>query len=167
MTRLAIVPRVSGNHLAVTLTGRIDEGADYSALRWDAINAVTFDFAGVEMMNSLGIEKWQLFFATIPKRVEVRFVHCVEPIVNAMNHVRDFLGGKSVEVFSFLAPYYCLRCDAVSRLLVERKDCLKNRAAAAPPRNCETCGNQLDFDEGEASYFRFLKPATAKRRKGG
>jgi hypothetical protein len=151
----------SGKKAVLALRGPIDEGSDYTAAQWQGVEEVTFDFSGVTLINSTGLQRWIKFLEGIPAGVRIAFARCPVRVVNQINMFPGFLAGRSVQIESFYASYYCEACDKSSDVLLETgKDFkVKGAAVGAPARACPDCKTEMEFDGIEKKFFLFLRTA--------
>ena len=154
---LNITRNVNGDDAEFFFVGMMDEESQYDELQFDGIKTVVFNFEKVTGINSLGIQKWILFMKSISTEVSIVFDRCSVPIVNQMSIFPEFFGGRSVEINSFYAPYYCEKCDDSTDVLLDIQKYFPDRAIKDPPQvSCEECDGKLVFDEVKRSYLRFL-----------
>ena len=167
MTTLTITPSFKDGILNVKLAGKMDETANYSALRTQidtllaspGIKTAAFNFEAVSLINSKGIQVWKDFMTGLPAPVRIFYLRCPLRVVNQLNLFPSFNGGKKVTVKSFYAPYWCERCDAATAVLLQPAIDFIDGKISAPKRNCPKCQAVLSFDGSEQKYFLFLKRA--------
>lgn len=160
MTSLIIEQTADGQDGAVvSLTGQIDEAADYSTVKLQGVKRVAFDFEKIKLINSTGLQRWIKFLESIDKGTQVAFVRCAIRVVTQINMFPGFMAGKAVKVESFFAPYFCEACDKSQDLLLERAKHFPDLSKiVAPKMKCLKCGGPAEFDGIEKKYFIFLKP---------
>ncbi len=154
---LTIVKNVSGGALMVSFVGQIDAGADYSSLQFTGVSKAVFNFQGINLINSAGIQKWVKFMESLPDELNIVFEVCPASIVNQINLFANFTGGKKVEFTSFIAPFFCEKCDEENDMLLKAKDIVSHGDVTVPTPPCPTCGTTMEFDSIEDKYFAFLK----------
>jgi len=154
---LKIEASQTGTALYVKLTGQLDEHAEYFTPPATGITAIVFDFAGITLINSVGIQKWIHFFAGLPPAARISFTRCTLRIINQINLFPDFTAGRSVTVETFYAPYFCETCDESCTVLLTRAVDFRTSAIKAPQRPCPHCQAPMLFDGIEDKYLRFLK----------
>jgi hypothetical protein len=143
----------------LTLRGEIDEEFDLHEEFRRLSGAVSINLREVDYIDSSGLREWIKAVSAIPREcrvefheVSVRFVYQLNMSLNARGHGR---------VVSFIAPYYCGRCD-------QRRDTLlvvdaypqqlgRAESISVPSQQCSECGTALVFDELPEEYFLFLK----------
>lgn len=151
MKRLTISKKLTDGVLNVQLIGSIDEDADLSEILETQASHINFDFNQVELINSCGIREWIKFLDQLSSE-SIQYENCPQIIIEQINMVHGFIRPGS-RLKSFYAPYYCEECDKERKAHVMSND-VKNKKA--PKVNCPDCGNEMEFDALEASYFNFL-----------
>jgi len=149
--RLTINKKLTDGVLNVQLIGSIDEDADLSEILETKASHINFDFNQVELINSCGIREW-IKFLDLLSCESVQYENCPQIIIEQINMVHGFIRPGS-RLKSFYAPYYCEECDQERKSHIMSSD-VKNKKA--PKVNCPDCGNEMEFDALEASYFNFL-----------
>lgn len=109
----------------------------------------------VERINSCGVRDWVLFLQGLEAQGNsVHLIQCSPVVISQVNMVRNFCGARG-HVVSFQAPYFCETCDR------EHRETFLTSALgptpSAPIALCENCGEPMQFDDLEESYFAFLK----------
>lgn len=152
-----------GGHLRLVLSGRIDEGANFSTLRWPGIKQVTFDLEQVSLYTSLGLKLWITFLTDIPATIRLHFVKCSIATVHQLNQMASFTGGKPVAVDSFQVPYYCETCDRGDIAMIHTKDLLRSTESdlQLPKRCCNVCGRNQAPEAPANRYLMFLRRQSA------
>ena len=146
------------NGTEAKLIGKLDGTSDYSPVPTNGIAKLALDFEAITLIDSVGVQGWTKFMASIDPSVAITFKRCSVRIINQMNMFKGFCGGKTVAVDSFFAPYYCESCDESSDFLVESAPVIASGASTAPSMSCPKCNEKMEFDGVEARYFNFLKP---------
>jgi hypothetical protein len=141
-----------------TFTGDVDENFRQEDLPRQGAAVIQFELGGVETFNSCGIREWIYLIKDFSKLGKLIFKNCSVAMIDQINMVPDSVG--SAEVDSFYAPYFCQSdsCNTGYNRLINVKDCmadLLNRTA--PEFKCDECGEVLDFDALEESYFQFVR----------
>lgn len=158
MSDLSIEKTRSGDKLAVVLKGRMTETSRYAEIDVAGVKSLEINMDGVSVINSKGIQIWREFMKNLPAGLAISYVKCPLKVVNQLNLFPTFNGGKSVEIVSFYAPYFCEKCDqTASRLLESGKHFTAGKPIAAPAMTCEKCKAALEFDGVEQKYFLFLR----------
>lgn len=151
MKRLTINKKLTDGVLHVQLIGNIDEDTDLSEILEMQFDQVIFDFNQVAMINSCGIREWIKFLDQLSAS-SVQYENCPQIIIEQINMVHGFIRPET-KLVSFYAPYYCDECDKESKAHILSEN-IKNKKA--PKISCPDCGNEMEFDALEASYFNFL-----------
>lgn len=157
MSSLVLGQSRDGDTLRLTLKGQIDEDADYGSVKAAGVRRIVFDFEGVKLINSTGIQRWIKFLQGLPSDAEVVFSRCAIRVVTQINLFPGFLGGRPVKVESFYAPYFCEACDSSCDVLLETaRHSVDASMTKAPKMQCPKCGGAAEFDGIEKKYFLFL-----------
>lgn len=158
MSFLSIKPTRQGATLRIALEGQIDEAADYSGVALAGAQRVIFDFEGVRLINSTGLQHWIKFLASFPAGIEIVFSRCSIRVISQLNMFPGFLAGRAVTFESFFAPYFCEACDQSLDVLVANAEHASGLSRSeAPKMQCPRCRGVADFDGIEAKYFQFLQ----------
>lgn len=145
--------------VTLSLSGQIDEGADYSSVNLTGMKRAAFDFEKIKLINSTGLQRWIKFLEGIDPKVEVAFTRCAIRVVTQINMFPGFLAGRAVKIESFFAPYFCEACDKSHELLLDRTKHFPNpNDVKAPKMQCPKCQGPAEFDGIEKKFFIFLKP---------
>lgn len=121
---------------------------------------ITFVLEDISNFNSCGIREWIYLVRDIGELGSLSFTKCSVTMIDQINMVPDSLGKGSVE--SFFAPYYCQCGGEVNRLISVGESLPELLGKHAPEFKCEKCGNVLEFDALEESYFLFAEAALPK-----
>lgn len=145
-----------GDVLALTLTGKLNEGFQGKVLAQELSGRVILDLAGVTRVTSFGVREWlQMLTEAAPRVSELYFFRCAEPIVNQMSMIRGFSGEG--RVVSFYAPYRCDTCGAgFTRLFDVEADAGAVQSSTPPAERCPRCGGEGSFDDDPVSYLAFV-----------
>lgn len=142
----------------VTLTGEIDENADFSELRRRLEGHVVFHLGGVRRINSCGVREWVNFVRDLPDVTRLEFTHCSPAIVTQLNMIYNFRGNARIR--SFYAPYLCENCNIeVEKLLDVEQQFRGGQIDQVPEFACERCGEAMEFDDLPERYLSFLMEA--------
>lgn len=148
----------SGTTRRIGLVGKMVETANYGVIDVSRSETAEFDFSGVTMINSKGIQIWKDFMKGLPGNVRYVYVKCPLKVVNQLNLFPGFKGGKTVDVASFFAPYFCEGCDKPTSVLITTAHAFPDGRIGNPPsQNCPSCGKPMEFDGNAQKYFLFLK----------
>lgn len=160
MSDLVIEQKVEGNTVKVSLKGKMADTAEYSTIKVAGSAAAEFDFEGVTMINSKGVQIWKEFMQALPPGLKVSYQRCPLKVVNQLNLFPSFKGGKVVEVSSFYAPYFCATCDEPRSVLLETvKYFTQGKVAVVPPMSCDKCKKPMELDANPQKYFLFMQRA--------
>jgi hypothetical protein len=158
LSSLTIAATRLGRTLTLKLAGQVDEAADYSRVDLGDATRVEFDFEGVKLINSTGLQHWIKFLAGFPRGVAVVFSRCSIRVVTQINMFPGFTAGRQVEITSFYAPYFCEACDSACDVLLDSgKHRVDLGGFKAPKTQCPKCGGAAEFDGIEKKYFLFLQ----------
>jgi len=145
-----------GNLVLVRLDGVINEDNRLQERMAPVLGRKILVHMGkVERINSCGVRDWVLWLQELESQGNsVHLIQCSPVVVSQVNMVRNFCGHRG-HVVSFQAPYFCETCDR------EHREVFLTSALgpqpAAPTALCENCGEPMQFDDLEESYFAFLK----------
>lgn len=135
-------------------SGDVDETFDQLKIPGPLRPVMVLDLAQIKHFNSVGIREWILFVRRLRKLESLIFKECSVGVIDQINMVPDSLGDGKVE--SFYAPYYC-NCGKESNRLIQVHQHQQNlQLMEAPEFKCE-CGQSLEFDAIEESYFQFIQ----------
>lgn len=141
------------------LGGIIDEDNHLGGLTAQIAGPIVIlDVADIMRVNSYGVRDWVNWLDSLSRLGrQLVMVRCSSAIVGQANMVTNFTG--QAIIVSFQAPYYCSHCDlSVVKVLSVEELLSKGRGPiVAPDYVCEVCGNALEFDDFEESYFAFLQ----------
>jgi hypothetical protein len=74
--------------------------------------------------------------------------------------VPSVLGKPGTKILSFVAPFYCGRCNIRTISTIAARDVPKTESGYALPKpkcpRCGKCGASMELDGLEDDYFRFL-----------
>lgn len=162
MKSLQIVQKNAEGKALIALIGQIDENADYSGVNFEGVQEACFNFEGISLINSTGLQRWINFLETIPSSMSIRFEKCPVRVIAQINMFPGFVAGRDVQIISFFAPYYCQTCDRSSNVLLDRQTHFPSGDLhSAPHLNCATCKQEMEFDGIEKKYFHFLHNTAA------
>lgn len=140
----------------VALVGPINEDAELSLQNLThelgEAKTVTFNFALVKSINSLGVRAWVNFMRGVSEGRSLNFVECVPDVIMQINMIPSFQNKAAIR--SFFTNYVCESCDATRRVLIQTS-ALPPKSIPAP-QNCQNCGQTMETEELEEEYFAFL-----------
>lgn len=142
----------------VKIAGVIDEdhGLDALTAQLRTSLRVVIDLSEVERVNAAGAEAMRLWLKELGGcGLTVGLDRVAPAVVARLNENPAFVGQASVR--SFLAPYYCAKCETEQGHLLRLEDVA---GGCAPNRVCTECGAAAEFDD-EPEYFRFVSRGAA------
>lgn len=150
-----LIDRPDGSTQA-TLIGAINEDAELNlqALTRDLAGKenVTFNFANVKSINSLGVRAWVMFLRAVEEGRKISFEECPPDVIMQINMIPSFKSKSTVN--SFYTNYICSNCDATQKILIDTST-LKPKTLP-PPQTCPSCSTEMETEELEEEYFAFL-----------
>jgi hypothetical protein len=123
---------------------------------------VTFVLEEINNFNSCGIREWIYLIRDVGELGKLTFQKCSVTMIDQINMVPDSLGKGQVD--SFFAPYFCESHGEVNRQISVAENMGELQAKQAPEFKCEKCGEALQFDALEESYFLFAEGAVAQKK---
>ncbi len=149
----------------VSISGIIDENADFSPLLTKKLQILFLDLKKINRINSSGVRKWVLALENL-KDIEIHYINCSFAIVDQLSMVPEFLTKKSF-VESFDARYVCENCNTSHTItLVVGYDIQAGlpKYLDGPERFCPTCKEKMEFDHNPDSYLFFLSNLKNKKK---
>lgn len=136
-------------------SGEVDEGFSQKQMPDFTRADVYLDLGGVNAFNSCGIREWVFWIKKVSIDSRIHFVACSVAMIDQINMIPESLGNGTIE--SFYAPYFCMKCGEVNKLIefADHKEKLTNKKA--PFFRCENCSSVLTFDTLDSSYFLFVE----------
>lgn len=123
---------------------------------------LVIDLSDIERINSSGVQDWIRWVSEVGNGGrEVVLMECSPAFMAQVNQMESFLEGAHLK--SFYAPYFCPNCELEQRALVQIEEMQAMTTPTAPTCRCGSCGEILDFDEIEETYFSFVQSASPKR----
>ncbi|NRA44235.1 MAG: hypothetical protein HRU09_04670 [Oligoflexales bacterium] len=146
---------VKDNAAHYTFSGEVDEGFSHRLMP-DLAQADTFlDLAQVNAFNSCGIREWVFWIKKLSINTRIHFIACSIAMIDQINMIPESLGSGTIE--SFYAPYFCVKCGEVNKLIELSEHQVKIANKKAPFFACESCSTALTFDTLDSSYFLFVE----------
>ena len=143
----------NGGTTHVIFEGAIDENAKLESIFSQLSGDTMFHMRRVERVNSMGVHRWIPLVTRFTAKHRLSIVDISYPLVHNANVVANLFG--SAQIQSCMAPYFCARCNANLTLSVSQQE-VAATSYAPPPKKCERCGGELEFDELD-NYFAFFK----------
>jgi anti-anti-sigma regulatory factor len=144
-----------GQHLTVTISGVVDEHADFSGLA-PLTGRVRLDLRGVRRFNSFGCRLWVDALRALSGKANLTFVACSPAVIDQLNGTYGFLGHGTVE--SFLGTMRCDSCDHEFDHLFDARECAA--LDGLPPVTCPSCHGHSQLDDNVEQYLLFLREPT-------
>tara|TARA_R110002096_G_scaffold44524_8_gene119810 strand:+ start:4066 stop:4533 length:468 start_codon:yes stop_codon:yes gene_type:complete len=147
----AITIHPGADATTIVVSGSIDERSQL--LLPDAFTVgkrVVIDTTAVTRINSLGVASWIRYMGKLSGfGVPVSIAPLSVAFVTQASMISNFLGKASVE--TFLAPYFCAKCDqAIEQLFAIDAQVPEEMA-------CPKCTAPMEFDDELESYLQFRK----------
>ena len=140
-----------------SFSGDVDENFLQEQIPRVKKDYLTFELEHIRNFNSCGIREWIYFIKDMSENGQMIFKSCSVAVIDQINLIPDSIGNAQIE--SLFAPYYC-ECQGEVNKLIDVKssyDLLSKKLA--PEFNCDKCGQPLEFDALEESYFLFANGA--------
>jgi hypothetical protein len=148
--RIALSPH--SDLLRVFVSGPLDETFRGALLRLPQAPFIAIDLENVTSINSCGVREWVSFIKGLSAQSKVSFEEVSIAFMDQMNITMEMLGQGHVT--SLRAPYYCPHCQVEVRgRIVSQKHRGALLAKKAPLLIHEVCGQELEFDALEESFF--------------
>jgi len=141
--------------LLISFKGILDENAHLDKIFNTEKEKIVINLRGVKRINSCGVREWVNAIKAIPVEKKIEFVECSSSMVKQFNMITNF-GGRG-KVTSFMAPYFCSKCDKPVEKLIAVNDYMEELLKLIPPLfACSECRERLEFDDLEEKYFQFV-----------
>ena len=141
--------------MTVVLDGVLDQSAQLPSLNLQGIDAVVFDFEGIQGINSYGIRQWLKFLRFLTKsRIRCIYRNCRPQIVDQINLVQGFCP-ETTEIESFYAIYCNSNCqkDCEVEVRIEAKQAVRE---GLPCMTCKECGQDLQPEQGFDQFLDLI-----------
>lgn len=137
------------------LTGSLDEYTDLSSLALHAGKTLRIDLSEVGRVNSTGVRTW--IQTMIRHRIKLILTDCSPTVVEQFSMISEFIGeGGYVE--SFYALFICDACEREeSQYFQLGKDVQAGELPELAEKVCPDCGELMECEHNEETYFSFLK----------
>lgn len=155
MSKFDIRLEKNGEELKVTVTGVIDEDADFSPHNLSSVQKINMHLGAVKSINSCGIREWIKWIATA-QGTPINYFECPKIIVDQINMVQGFLPANA-KVQSFYVPYYCDDAGSEKTILFTYGKEFTDTEVKPPTEVKDEDGNVMEMDVVEAKYFKFIK----------
>ncbi len=103
----------SGDHLTIQISGELSSHTHFPTVVAKANQQISVGLAGAGNVNSAGVQgwiKWLTETQSNNKNASINFKMLPANFARLAHQVRGFLPDSST-VESFMAPYYCAKCD--------------------------------------------------------
>lgn len=145
----------AGAKLELTLSGTIDEDADFSQIPIEGFQEIDVRLAGLKSINSCGIREWIKWIGTAGG-AKLVWHECPKVIVDQINMVDGFLPGNA-KVESFFVPYYNDDAGSEKNILFRFGTEFGDGEVKPPGSVKDDDGNDMEMDVIESKYFKFIK----------
>ncbi len=152
-SNLVITIEKTPQEVCYTFVGEVDENFRHDQVPRVKDCQIRLILKDINQFNSVGIREWIHFISDMKKRGILIFQECSVAIIDQINMIPDSLGNGKVE--SFFAPYYCECGKETNKLIITKDHINELKRLVAPKFTCE-CGQTLEFDALEESYFQFV-----------
>jgi anti-anti-sigma regulatory factor len=152
---LNVEKNLQGDVLAVTLSGTIDENANFQTLLEPLPKVLQLNLRKVTRINSVGVKAWIRYFKEVQtKGTQVMLVECSPQIVEQINQISNFTCGA--QIHSILVPFLCGQCRSELLGAFKLAD-LKAMNGVFPTPQCPKCQGKAEFDDIPEEYLAFLE----------
>lgn len=141
----------------VSLTGNIDEGADFAPVT-RLPGPLVIDLGGINRINSLGVREWIHFVKEREAAgIDLTFERCSPVMVGQVGMISNFMGKRS-RIKSVLVPYVCPACSTETLGLFE----VMPGAEVPLSAPCPKCQQAMELDELPDTYSAIVESALAR-----
>ena len=140
-----------GNRFA--LEGIINEFAKFQPLFDYEGDAIILNLKGISRINSTGVREWINAIEKVSQAVEISFEDCPPVVVYQMTMIPNFTA--RAKILSVYAPFYCAECGHQQDILITMDGFSLDEGL--PDVKCGECGEGMEFDDDEESYFYFME----------
>ncbi|MCX5713560.1 MAG: hypothetical protein NT033_01855, partial [Candidatus Omnitrophica bacterium] len=152
---LAVERQDTQDALLINFYGIIDENAIFGRIFETDKKKIVVNLRGVKRINSCGVREWVNALRSIPQEKRLEFVECSLAMIKQFNMIANF--GSHGRIRSFVAPYFCSRCNRQFEKVVVLDEHLDGLLSLkAPDFACSVCQDVLKFDDLEDKYFQFI-----------
>lgn len=145
---------LQGDVLAASLSGTIDENANFQTLLEPLPKVLQLNLRKVTRINSVGVKAWIRYFKDVQtKGTQVMLVECSPQIVEQINQISNFTCGA--QIYSILVPFLCTSCRSELLGAFKIPD-LKALNGTFPSPQCPKCQGKAEFDDIPEEYLAFL-----------
>lgn len=153
--KLTVKIEQSSQASELRFSGNVDEHFVHASIPpLDSNKSVILNLAEIRLFNSVGIREWVGFIRRLNENHHLIMRNCSVAVIDQFNLVPETLANAVVE--SFYAPYYCECGQEPTRLIDVSSHHQELSEQRAPEFKCE-CGQDLEFDAIEESYFQFFQ----------
>lgn len=145
----------SGSKLDISLSGTIDEDADFTQIPLAGSAEIELRLSGLKSINSCGIREWIRWMGGATG-AKLTWHDCPKVIVDQINMVDGFLPANA-KVQSFFVPYYNDEAGSEKSILFRFGTEFAEGAVNPPESVKDADGNEMEMDVIESKYFKFIK----------
>lgn len=142
------------NNLHLWFNGEIHENFKAKQVSLPSSAKTFINLAGLRSINSLGIREWSQFIHMLSQQTQVFLEECSVVFIDQANIVPQIAANCSI--VSFYAPYFCPQCNSELNCKLTFAGHKKRLSERRAPQIIHSCGNELEFDALEESFFGFL-----------
>ena len=137
--------------LFIWFDGEIHENFKSQLIAIPPAKSYVINLAGLRSINSLGLREWSQFLMALSQKAQITLEDCSVVFIDQANIVPQILANSKVS--SFFAPYYCPRCNIELNCKLSVANHRKKLTERRAPQIIHSCGEELQFDALEESYF--------------
>ena len=139
--------------ILITMTGVIDEDADFGRAQIAGAKKIELHLSGVKSINSCGIRDW-IKWMSQAGTAEIQWIECPKVIVDQVNMVDGFLP-TNARVVSFYVPYFNESLGEEKNVLYRLGTEYKDKTVQHPVVKGGG-GEEFELDVIESKYFKFI-----------
>lgn len=137
--------------LQIWFDGEIHENFKSHLIALPEAKSYIINLSGLRSINSLGLREWAQFILMLTQKSQVSLEECSVVFIDQANIVPQIIANSRVT--SFFAPYYCPRCNIELNCNLSIANHRKKLSERRAPQIIHSCGEELQFDALEESYF--------------
>ena len=143
-----------GDHVAMGLSGVLDEDAVLPNLDSHIGRVIKLDLSLLKSMSSVGIRKWVLWMQN-SQVASWGLEGCPKFFIDQLNMVQGFLA-TNAKVNSFYVPYYSESTSEEKYMLLTRSEHYPTGKIEKWPEFLDSFGHAMEVDVLPERYCRFL-----------